>query len=158
MLSDIFGTGRTSRLYKSLVQKKRVGVSIWAGSTTPGERDACLFVFGGAPRSPHTAKDLEEEITEEIAKIQKDGISDKELEKVKNLSIDYIVRALSSNGGLSRHLGYYEALAGDWAFLLKLIDDIQSVTTEDVQRVAKKYLVKSNRTVATLVKKENHGK
>ena len=81
------------------------------------------------------------------------GVTDKELKKVKNSSIDYLIRAMSSNSGLAHHLGYYEALAGDWRFLFDLIESMQSVTKEDVQRVAQTYLTKSNRTVATLVKK-----
>lgn len=153
VLSDVLSSGRTSRFYKNIVQKNQIGISAWASSSTPGERDACLFGFGGRPRAPHTTADLEEAIYKEIERIKKDGPTEKEVEKVKNFTFDYVIRSLSSNAGLARHLGYYEAVAGDWQHLFRLIEDIQKVTREDVRRVAQKYLIKSNRTVAVLVKK-----
>ena len=152
VLSDLLSTGRTSRFNKSIIEKKRIGISAWAGSSTPGEREPCLFVVGGSPRAPHTTADLEEAFYAEIEKIKNEGPSDIELKKVKNFSVDYLIRALSSNDGLARHLGYYESIAGNWEFLFQIIEDIQKVTKEDVLRVANAYLIKSNRTVGTLVK------
>ena len=154
ILSDILSTGKTSRFNRTIVEKKQIGVSAWSGATTPGEREHCLFVLGGSPRDPHTAEDLEQAMYDELEKMKKDGPTDRELEKVKNFSIEYILRQLSSNAGLARMLGYYEAVAGDWQFFLELIKNMQNVTKEDVMRVANEYLVPSNRTVAILVKEE----
>ena len=104
------------------------------------------------------AKDLHFEeairLRDEIEKIKTDGPSDDELKKVKNFSVDYLIRAMSTNAGLARNLGYYEAVAGDWKFVFQLIEDIQSVSKDDVTRVANEYLKKSNRTVGTLVTKK----
>lgn len=152
--AEIFDGGRTSRFNRHIVEKKRVAVSVWAGSTIPGERDPCLFTFGGQPRSPHTSADLEKAITDEITLLAQQGPTGLELETVKNRIEADLVRGLASNSGLANQLAYYEAIAGDWEFLFDLVKATRKVTAADVQRVLKKYLIPSNKTVATLVKKK----
>jgi predicted Zn-dependent peptidase len=71
---------------------------------------------------------------------------------LNNLDAD-LVRALRSNGGLASQLALYQTVAGDWRYALKARDKIAAVTPADIQRVAAEYFTKSNRTVATLVKK-----
>ncbi|MGH7165116.1 MAG: hypothetical protein ACREIS_06270, partial [Nitrospiraceae bacterium] len=75
-----------------------------------------------------------------------------ELEKVMNNLDAGLIRSLRSNSGLASQLAYYQTVAKDWRYLLKARDRIAEVTPADIQRVAAKYLVKSNRTVATLIK------
>ena len=64
----------------------------------------------------------------------------------------YLLRSLRSSSGLAGSLAYYQTVTGDWRYLVKGRDRIAEVTPEDIQRVAKTYFTKSNRTVATLVK------
>ena len=61
--------------------------------------------------------------------------------------------ALRSNGGLASQLALFQTVAGDWRYAIKSRDKIAAVTPADIQRVATAYFTKSNRTVATLVKK-----
>ena len=68
-------------------------------------------------------------------------------------SSDLLVRALRSNSGLASQLSLYQVVAGDWRHILKSRDRVAAVTAADIQRVAMQYFTKSNRTVATLVKK-----
>lgn len=85
-------------------------------------------------------------------------VSAKELGKVlNNLDAD-LVWALRSNGGLASQLALFQTVAGDWRYALKARDKIAVVTTADIQRVAAEYFTKSNRTVATLVKKTGEKK
>jgi len=63
-----------------------------------------------------------------------------------------LVRSLRSNGGLASQLAYFQTVAKDWRYLLKARDRIAAVTPADIMRVAAQYFVKSNRTVATLVR------
>jgi predicted Zn-dependent peptidase len=60
---------------------------------------------------------------------------------------------LRSNSGLASQLALYQTVAGDWRYVLKSRDKIAAVTPADIQRVATQYFTKTNRTVATLVKK-----
>jgi predicted Zn-dependent peptidase len=71
---------------------------------------------------------------------------------VNNLDAD-MVRALRSNSGLASQLALYHTVAGNWRYILKARDKVAAVAAADIQRVATQYFTKSNRTVATLVKK-----
>ncbi len=152
--AEIFDGGRTSRFNRNIIEKSRIGVGLWAGSTLPGERDPCLFAFGGQPRAPHTVNDLEKAIDAEIEELKKDGPTAEELETVKSKIEAELMRGLASNVGLANQLAYYEALTDDWQFLFHLVKAMRGVTADDVKRVANTYLIPSNRTVAELVKKK----
>jgi predicted Zn-dependent peptidase len=64
-----------------------------------------------------------------------------------------LVRGLRSNSGLASQLALYQAVAGDWRYIVTSRDQVAKVTAADVQRVAAQYFTRSNRTVAVLVKK-----
>jgi predicted Zn-dependent peptidase len=152
--AQILGSGRTSRFNLKIIEKKKIAVSAWAGSSAPGERDPHLFVVGGAPRAPHTTRDLESALWQEIEALKKNGPTARELERVKkNLKASFISQ-LSENKQMADQLAYYESVAHNWKFLLQSVDTVQNVTAEDVKRVAETYLTSTNRTVATLVKKK----
>lgn len=79
------------------------------------------------------------------------------MQKIKNqLEADFI-RDLNSASGLANEIGQFEVLS-DWRYINTFMDKLSQVTAEDVMRVVNKYLTKNNRTVATLVKKENNSK
>ena len=65
-----------------------------------------------------------------------------------------LLRSLRSNSGLASQLAFFQTIAKDWRYLLAARDRIAKVTPKDVQRVASQYLVKSNRTVAVLAKRQ----
>ena len=153
VIDFILGSGRTSRLYKKMVEEKRIALSVSTYSM-PGSRYSNLFIFNGIPRAPHTVKELEDAFYEEVEKLKNEPVSQKELEKVINhLEADFI-RQLGSNRGMSDILAYYQTIAGDWRYTMTHIDKIKKITPEDIMNTAKRYFKKSNRTVAVLVKKE----
>lgn len=152
VLDSVLSEGVTSRLYQKLVREKRLAVSVGTDSGFPGLRDPNLFVISAAPLAPHTTAELEAAIEEELARLKTEPVTAKELEKVLNHLDASLVRSLRSNSGLASQLAFFQTVARDWRYLLKVRDKIASVTPADVQRVAARYLVKPNRTVATLVK------
>ncbi len=152
VLDSVLSEGVTSRLYDRLVQEKRLAVSIGTDSGFPGVLGPNLFVVSATPRAPHTTAELEAAIYEELDRLKTEPVSAQELEKVMNNLDAGLIRSLRSNSGLASQLAYYQTVAKDWRYLLKARDRIAAVTPADIQRVAAQYLVKSNRTVATLVK------
>ncbi len=153
VIDAVLSDGVTSRLYKTLVQDKRIAASINSDTNYPGVRAPNLFVIGATPIAPHTTAEVEAAIYEELERLKTEPVSAKELDKVlNNLDAD-LVRGLRTNGGLASQLALYQTLAGDWRYALKARDKIAAVTPADIQRVATQYLTKTNRTVATLVKK-----
>jgi predicted Zn-dependent peptidase len=153
VIDTVLSDGLTSRLYTNLVREKRIAASVDSDSNYPGVRAPNLFVLNATPFAPHTTAEVETAIYAELERLKAEPVSAKELEKVlNNLDAD-LVRALRSNGGLASQLALFQTVAGDWRYALKARDKIAAVTPADIQRVAAEYFTKSNRTVATLVKK-----
>jgi len=147
--------GRTSRLYKTLVEGNKLAVEVSTANGIPGSRYPNLFVISAIPRNPHTCKELEQEIEREIERLKKEAVDASELTKVKNqLEADFI-RSLASNAGLASQLSYFQVVAGDWRYLEEHLKVVERISAEDIMAVARKYLNKENRTVATLVKEEH---
>lgn len=153
VIDEVLTAGLTSRLYTKLVRDDRLAASVNSDANYPGVRAPNLFVVTATPRAPHTAAEVEAAILTELERLKNEPVSAKELEKVlNNLDAD-MVRALRSNSGLASQLSLYHTIAGDWRYVLMARDKIAAVTPADIQRVAARYLTKSNRTVATLIKK-----
>ncbi|RKH43241.1 insulinase family protein [Corallococcus sp. AB049A] len=144
----ILTKGEGSRLVKSLVYDQKAAVSVmldWSWRIDPG---TILFYLELKPDSD-PAK-VEGQLYAELAKLARDGVTDKELQKAKNnLRADHL-RELSTNSGRGHALGHYEALLGDWREGLSLPTFYASVTAEQVKDVAAKYFAPERRSVVTL--------
>jgi predicted Zn-dependent peptidase len=153
LIEALLTRGRTSRLFKTLIEEKRIATSIEAHNGFPGARYANQFVFFATPRHPHTIKELETALDAEIERLKSEPVSIAELEKVKNqLRADFI-RGLDSNTGLAGMLCYYEALLGDYRYLTGYVAVIDKITPEDILQAARTTLTRENRTVAAGVRK-----
>lgn len=155
IIDTILSRGRTSRLHKSLIEEKHIATRIDTSNGFPGARHPNLFVFFAAPRYPHTNDEIEKAVYEEIARLHNEPIPEYEIEKAKNqLKADFL-RSLDSNKGLAGMLSYYEAIAGDYRYIANHLEIIDKIKADDIIRVAQKYLVNENRTVARLEKKND---
>jgi predicted Zn-dependent peptidase len=153
VIDELLTDGRTSRLYSKLVRDSRLAASVDSDANYPGVRSANLFVLSATPLAPHSTGEVETAILAELERLKTEPVAQKELERIiNNLDAD-MVRALRSNSGLASQLALYQTVAGDWRYVLKSRDRIAAVTPADIQRVATQYFTKTNRTVATLVKK-----
>jgi len=101
----------------------------------------CLVAQG------RTGAEVREVLYREMDRVANEGISDRELEKVKNLVRRHFVFGLQSNLNRARQLAEYELYDGNAALLRTELDRYLAVTREDVQRVARQYFAPSNRTV-----------
>ena len=157
IIDSVLTHGRTSRLYKSLVLEKRIAVSV-SGFGAGGNLYDNAYALAITPRAPHTTQEVEEALYEELDRLKEEPISGRELQKVlNNMEVGYI-RKLRSNSGLAYYLSDFESITGDWRYMIRYLDEIKKITPEDVMEVAKKYLIKTNRTVATLVSKKDENK
>ena len=154
VLESLLSDGRTSRLYKRLVQEKQLALNISAFSDYPGAQYPNLFVISAAPRAPHTTTEIEQAVYEELDRLKREPVSPHELQKIINQVDASLVRALRSNSGMALYLAYFQAISGDWRETFNRRDRIAKVTPDDIRRVAATYFTKSNRVVATLVKPE----
>lgn len=153
VIDAVLSDGLTSRLHQKLVREKRLAASVGSDANHPGVRAPNLFIVTATPLAPHTTMEVEAAVYEELERLKQEPISPTELEKVRNNLDADLVRGLRSNSGLASQLSLYQAVAGDWRYILKSRDNVAKVTSTDIQRVATQYFTKSNRTVAVLVKK-----
>ena len=143
-------SGRSGRLHKALVLGGEVATSAFAHQMA--RKYAGMFNIGGEAKDPKMPSDVEAAIYEEVKRLKNEPVSARELQKVKNNFAAMAVRRTSSNFHLLVQLIQYEG-GGDWKSINTEIPGILKVTAEDIQRVAEKYLVKENRTVATYTRK-----
>lgn len=151
VMASILAGGTTSRLHRRLVLEEKMAQGVSA-SLGPGVRDPLLFTISAAPRAPHTVAELERAIEEELARLRESPPEMAELQRIRNQLEAGSVRRLRSNLGLAFQLAESAAFHGDWRETFRQARRIAEVSPEDVQRVARKYFGRENRTVATLVR------
>jgi len=148
LLSSILSQGRSSRLYSSLVEESQLALEV--GTYYPEAFDPTLFYFYGVCNDGVKASELEEAILNEVEKIISEGISENELQKVKNQKLMEFYRTLETINGLSNTIGTYELFFGDYKKLFSAPEDYKKVSVDDIKEVAAKYFTKQNRTVGVL--------
>jgi predicted Zn-dependent peptidase len=148
VVADILSGGRTSLLYKEMVRDKKIALGAFAEATFPGGKYPGLFLFFLVPNLGHTNEENEKACYEIIDRLKKDKVDDATLKRVKTKVRAAVIRRLDSNSGMASELTSYYVNYGDWRKLFTGIDEIDKVTADDVQRVARQYFVPENRTVA----------
>jgi zinc protease len=147
VLSNILGTGKTSRFYRALTDKSlTTDVSAWISAL----RDPSLFQIYAylAPGTSHEA--VEKALHEEIARITTDGVTDADVAAaVRQLSAS-IAYARDGTAAVAGVLNEWIA-AGDWTLYATYPDRIAKVTAADVKRVARAYLVEDQSTTGWFV-------
>jgi len=149
MLAEVLNE-RTGRLYTGLVEGRGIAATAQASSDT--RKYAGLFAVSAQARGAATPAALEQAWYEELARLQKDGVPERELRKVKNRVAAQNYRKLENNMSLLVQLAFAEAVL-DWREINEGPAKYEAVTAADVQRVATKYFQESNRSVATYRRK-----
>lgn len=155
MLANILSSGRSSRLYRSLVYDRQIAV--YAGGSYDGiSRGPGLFYFYAGAKPGVKIEEVEDAIYEELEKIKEDGVSKQELKKAKNQVEASFIMGQDSIFYQAMMLGRLEAAGKGYKYLQAYLTGIRGVKKADVKRVAEKYFIKDKRTVGILepVKKE----
>lgn len=150
VISQLMSTGRTSRLYRSLVRDKKIAANASGFSGFPGEKYPSLFTYFGIPTPGHTPDEIAAGIQAEIERLKTEDVPAEELQSVKTRVKAGLVRGLANNNGLALNLAQYQTLYGDWREMFREIDKLDKVTAADVKRVAAATFTQNNRTVAKL--------
>jgi len=150
LLSDVL-TGRTGRLYKGLVDGRKIANAVSA-SVDARKYDG-VFMIEATVKDEEDPAAVEAAIYEEIGRLQAEPIPAEELQKVKNRYKAFAYRRLSSPSSIGIQLLVYDGL-GDWRYINTSADGIEAVTAADLQRAAKEYLTKERRAVGVFLRKE----
>jgi len=151
VLSEILYSGKSSRLYKALVDKKQLVNSVYAYNME--NIDPGLFIFMATCNAGVKAKDVEKELIKQINLIKETKVTQEELEKVKiNTKADFI-HSLESSTSVANLYGSY-LVRGDITPLMEYEDAINKITAKKVQKVAQKYF-NFNQSTTVILKKAN---
>lgn len=154
MISSILSSGKSSRLYKKLVDDKKKSLQVAAFNYSLEDYGA--YIILSLPLGETTLTDLVDEMDEEVVKLQTELISEKEYQKLQNKFENQFVNSNASIEGIAGSLANYKVLYGDTNLINTEIDIYRSITREEIRDVAKKYLNKNQRLVLEyLPKKEN---
>lgn len=141
LLTDVLSSGKSSRLYRRLVQERQLFSQINAYIT--GELDEGLIVVSGNILPHVDIKTAEESVNEELHKIATENISDYELEKIKN-KVE-AMQTFSETQGMNKamNLCYYEML-GNTGLINSEIEQYRTITADDIRNVAAEYFNADN--------------
>lgn len=150
LLSDILSSGNSSRLYSSLVDQQQLASTVFVNY---GESfDPMLFAIYAVTARNVRPEKLETAIYAELDKIIKEGVTEKELQKVKNKKLIEFYNQVETINGKSNNLGTYEVFFGDYRKMFEAPERFNKVSVADIQRVAETYFKKDSRTVGILKK------
>jgi predicted Zn-dependent peptidase len=148
LLAMILSAGRTSWIYRELVEDKRIALAAQAIPTYPNGRYPNLFVFFVAPAQGHGVDENLKAMEDLLERFKAQKVDAATLARVKAQARVQVLRRLADNAELAALLATYQAGYGDWRKLFTTLDDYAKVTADDVQRVARQYLAVKSRTLA----------
>ena len=145
LLSTYLSDGKSSVLYKKMIDEKKMALGVQ--TINLAQEDYGTYLMLAVPLGDFTLDDLLSEIDEEITKVQKDLISDRDYEKLQNILESQFVSRNASIEGIANSLSDYHTFYGDANLINTEIEIYQSVTKEEIREVARKYLMPNQRVV-----------
>lgn len=152
IIAEVLGGGESSRLFRNVKEEKGLVNSVYSYAYAPVMGG--IFVAGGTLKPENSAPAFKE-ILSMFYELPSEGLKISEIERAKlNIESDS-VRSRETVQGRASSLGFYEAIAGDYMFEEKYLENIRSVKPDDIRRVAAKYFTPSNLSAVVLVPKDS---
>lgn len=145
MISTYLSDGKSSKLYKKIVDDKKMALQI--GAFNYSQEDYGMYILYGMPQGEYTSADLVKEIDEEIAKLQTSLISENDFQKLINKYDNDYVNNNASVEGVAENLATFYLLYGDVNLINTEIEMYHSITREEIRDIAKKYLNPNQRLI-----------
>ena len=145
MLSTYLSSGKSSVLYKKLVDQEKKALQVDAINL--GQEDYSVFALFTIPMTGIAEPTLRSDIDAEIQKLQTNLIGDEDFQKLQNIFENRFVNSNSSIESIAHSLATYNVLYDNTNLINKEIDIYRSITKEDIREVAKKYLNTNQRVV-----------
>ena len=138
MISTYLSDGKSSKLYKKLVDEQKMALQVFAFNGK--QEDYGAYIVGALPVGETSLDDIIVEIDEEIAALQSELISERDYQKLQNKFENQFVNSNSTVAGIANSLARYYMLYDDTGLINNQIDIYRSITREEIRDVAKKYL------------------
>ena len=143
IIDHILSSGESSRIMKNIVNTKQI--ASYAGSFLDPMEDYGIFVIYGLINPGISLDQLTKTIDEEIDLLKEKGITSYELEKKRNYFEKKFISDNYSMSGITANLAHYYLYYHNADLINTDIEKYHKITTEDIKRVANKYLNKNNR-------------
>lgn len=138
MVSSYLSEGNSSVLYRKMVDDKKMALGV--GAVNLSLKEGSMYVVYGLPMGTNTMDDLIKEIDVEIAKLQKELISERDYQKLMNIFETNFVSSNSSAEAVGSNLASAYNVYGDANHINKELEIYRSITREEIRDVVKKYL------------------
>ena len=149
MISTVLSEGKSSRLYKKIVDDKKMALQI--GAFSYSQEDYGMYILYGLPQGTNTSEGIVKEIDEEIVRLQTVLLTDKEMQKLKNIYDNNYVTGNSNVEGIAENLASFYLLYGDVNLINTEIEMYRTITAQEIRDVAKKYLNPNQRLLLDYV-------
>jgi zinc protease len=149
VLAGILDGGSSARLASRLVRGKQIAVSAGAGYSLVSRLPE-LFMLDATPAEGQSVYDLEYALKEEIYSLKRELVSDEELQRVKAQVLASSVYELDSNFYQAMQLGMLETVGIGWKKVDEYVEKVNQITAQQIQDVARKYLLEEKLNVAYL--------
>jgi zinc protease len=155
VLSEILFGGRASRAHRALVIEKEIASDVrgWVATF----KDPGLFELYVTAREGHAAPELLAALDHELERARREVVSDDELARAKARLELGTLQSLESTSGKAEQIGFYDLVLGDPSAVFRRLDAYRSITADDVQRVAGRYLTQGARTIVRVVPEDDDG-
>ncbi|MBC2844040.1 M16 family metallopeptidase [Winogradskyella flava] len=153
MISSYLSGGKSSILYKKLVDEQKQALAVQAVNIS--QEDYGLYALFALPLGDVSLDTLITEMDEEVAKIQTELISERDYQKLQNQFENQFVNSNSSVAGIANSLARYYMLYDNVNLINNEIDIYRSITREEIRDVAKKYLNSNQRLILEYLPKKD---
>jgi len=148
LLLNILTAGDSSRLHRRLVEEESLALSVGGYQDEGFDPGLAYFYFTLPPGGDPAV--VEGRVFEELQRIGKEGVTDAELAKARNIMLADYWRGLATIDGKAEALGQFEVFHGNYEMLFSLPDALAAVGADDLRDVAAKVFRSSNMTVGVL--------
>lgn len=145
MISTILSSGKSSRLYKKMVDQEKKALEV--GAFNFSQEDYGIYFIYALPLGETSTEELVDGMSAEIKKLQTDLISEREYQKLQNIFENRFIDANSNVEGVADNLATYYMLYKDVNLINTEIDIYRSITREEIRDVARKYLNDNQRLI-----------
>lgn len=148
VLSTILGDGRSSVFYRNIKENKQLANTIGAANT--GFKDDGIF-YVSTTFDPEKCEKLQDSIFEEIENVQKNGVTQSQLQLAKNVIERDTYYERESISNIASEIGYTFVTTDDTKYYETYLDNVKKVTVQDVKDVANKYLGREKSAVSIVL-------
>ena len=150
VLASVLDGGNSARLSTELVRKQQVAATAQASYSLFSRLDE-VFIIAGIPSRHHEISDLKQAIQAQVERLKTELMSEAELARIKAQVVANSVYERDSVFYQAMQIGMLATVGLDWRLSEQYVEHIQAITAEQVQAVAKRYLIDKTLTIAELV-------